>query len=229
MMGRTHALSGVVAALAVVGLAAPTTDGAHLAPLVAATAAGAALLPDLDHPSSTMSRMLGPVTGLVSRVLSTLSGGHRQLTHSLLGLALAAGACAALVAAGGVFLGLWIAFLIATGLAGLRLSMVRGHLVRSLVAVLGAAGLVTLAAGADSHAQLVTSGFVAGYAAHLVGDMLTKQGVPLLAPLTTRRMRLAGLTTGHVVETVVVAPALVVVAVWQMASLVGPPLGIAIG
>jgi membrane-bound metal-dependent hydrolase YbcI (DUF457 family) len=224
MMGRTHAISGVVAALAVVGFTAPGSEAAYLAPLVAATAAGAALLPDLDHPSSTVARTFGPITGLASRVVSALSGGHRQLTHSVLGVVVAVGVCAALVAAGGVALGVWASFLIATGLAGVRLRVARGWLTRAVVAVLAGAGLVTVAAAADSHAHLVTVGFAAGYVAHLLGDMLTKEGAPLLAPFTTYRMRLARLTTGHFVESAIVAPVLTLIAGWQLASLVGPTL-----
>lgn len=98
MMGRTHALTGWCAGLAL----APLVDLNTVAEAVvfAAATAGYALLPDLDHPSSRASRLLGPVTGLVSRALRAASsalyratrgprdergsGTHRHMTHTLL-------------------------------------------------------------------------------------------------------------------------------------------------
>ncbi|HEX7461737.1 MAG TPA: metal-dependent hydrolase, partial [Dermatophilaceae bacterium] len=52
--------------------------------------AAAALLPDLDIESSTVSNSLGPVTRLISRVVALVSGGHREGTHSLAALAFVA-------------------------------------------------------------------------------------------------------------------------------------------
>ncbi len=42
----------------------------------------AAQLPDIDHPNSRLGRALGPL----AKVISKLCGGHRGLTHSLIGL-----------------------------------------------------------------------------------------------------------------------------------------------
>lgn len=102
-MGRSHALSGAVgwlagcAALDVVGLEVP---GAVIAAGVVVST-GFALLPDLDHEGSTVSRTLGPVTGFLSGLTAGLSvtvrssscrhcgghddGGHRGLTHTAAG------------------------------------------------------------------------------------------------------------------------------------------------
>src|ERR1041384_8301855 len=65
----------------------------------AVLATGAALLPDLDHPSSTISRTFGPISAGASALINTISsfvyrttrtrkdsnrdGGHRGLTHTL--------------------------------------------------------------------------------------------------------------------------------------------------
>lgn len=49
--------------------------------------AGAALLPDLDHPGGTVARSLPPLSGWLSRIVVKVAGGHRRATHSLLGLA----------------------------------------------------------------------------------------------------------------------------------------------
>jgi len=68
MMGRTHALTGWCAGSAAAGLL-----GYHQleqAVLLAATTAGFALLPDLDHPQATPSRLLG--SGRVVELLGCL-------------------------------------------------------------------------------------------------------------------------------------------------------------
>jgi membrane-bound metal-dependent hydrolase YbcI (DUF457 family) len=88
MMGKTHALSGAMA----FGLVAvPAAPLAHLHPreLVLGTVvtAGAAVLPDIDHPGSGVSRTFGPLTRVFARLVGWISGGHRNGTHSLLGAA----------------------------------------------------------------------------------------------------------------------------------------------
>ncbi|MFD0471915.1 metal-dependent hydrolase [Nonomuraea thailandensis] len=45
--------------------------------------AGAAMLPDLDHPSATIAQTFGPLTWGLSKLVSWISGGHRGATHSL--------------------------------------------------------------------------------------------------------------------------------------------------
>ena len=78
MMGHSHALTGWCAGLAVAPLV-----GLHTLPEVlpfATAAAGYALLPDLDHPGATASRFLGPLTGLLSRLLRLCSRGLYALT-----------------------------------------------------------------------------------------------------------------------------------------------------
>ena len=48
--------------------------------------AGAAMLPDADHRSATISRSLPPISNVVTRVVAGISGGHRNGTHSVLGI-----------------------------------------------------------------------------------------------------------------------------------------------
>jgi membrane-bound metal-dependent hydrolase YbcI (DUF457 family) len=96
MLGRTHSVHGACAGLAL-GAAWGTPPAWTLA--MGGVGWVGALLPDLDTSSSTASRALGPVTGLVSwcvRGASRLayaatkgpadedhSGVHRHLAHSL--------------------------------------------------------------------------------------------------------------------------------------------------
>jgi membrane-bound metal-dependent hydrolase YbcI (DUF457 family) len=81
-MGRSHAVSGGVAFLAPASVL-------NLSPwtllLGASVCAGAAVLPDIDHPGSGVSRTFGPVTQTFASVVGKLSGGHRNGTHSYAG------------------------------------------------------------------------------------------------------------------------------------------------
>ncbi|TDB73790.1 hydrolase, partial [Micromonospora sp. KC721] len=69
VMGRSHALSGAVTWLGGCALAAGLGARPAVGTVVvgAAVTAGAALLPDLDHPGSVVARSLGPVTRLIAR------------------------------------------------------------------------------------------------------------------------------------------------------------------
>lgn len=107
MMGRSHALSAAAGWLS--GCAALTAAGAELPVVVVGAgtvvSTGFALLPDIDHSGSTVSRTLGPATRVLSALASHTSkavragscghcagadSGHRGLTHTAAG-ALVAG------------------------------------------------------------------------------------------------------------------------------------------
>lgn len=85
MMGRSHALSGCA-----VGLAGGWLYG--LPPVqsifVGLVCGGAATLPDIDHPDSTVSATFGIVTQAFSLLVRKLAGGHRNGTHSAFGACL---------------------------------------------------------------------------------------------------------------------------------------------
>jgi membrane-bound metal-dependent hydrolase YbcI (DUF457 family) len=189
-MGKTHGLSGIVVGLAVG--AALDTSPAVCGVLATATAVGA-YVPDIDHPGSTISRSLGPITGLLSWLARGLSkrvyaatkgprdedceGSHRHLLHS-------------------------VAFSVLLG------------------AAVGAG--VLAGTGAQGWALLIGGGLALGCVTHIVGDALTLSGVsgflwPIpIAGETFYEVRLPrGLRfrTGGVVETYLVAPALLVAAV----------------
>src|ERR1700761_8435101 len=86
MLGRDHALSGA-AAFAVLGPLAAHLTAAQLLTRTALTT-GAALLPDLDEPHSTIAREAGFLGRGFARAVRFAAGGHRKGTHSLLGAAL---------------------------------------------------------------------------------------------------------------------------------------------
>lgn len=45
--------------------------------------AGAALLPDIDHPKARISNSFGPLTRGLAHFVETIAGGHRHMTHTL--------------------------------------------------------------------------------------------------------------------------------------------------
>jgi membrane-bound metal-dependent hydrolase YbcI (DUF457 family) len=168
MMGRTHALSGLVVGVAA-GQFVWHLNPAHLA-VAAAVTAGATVLPDIDHPDATCAREFGFVTEAFAWVVEHISGGHRALT-------------------------------------------IGGHFA-DLLAIAGAAAMLYY----GYAVALVPWAIAAGTATHLVGDMLTNQGIPIAWPLSRQHIRLLpeplAFTTGTRPERWVVAPLLLVALVW---------------
>lgn len=196
MMGKTHAATGACA-----GLALAPMVGAHTLPaavVVAIVTAGAALLPDLDHPGARASRLLGPITGLLSQLLRAASrwlyartkgprderhrGEHRHLTHTLLFAVLLGTGVAAGSAAWG------IPFIAGTLVAGTLLAVdALGDWLLPVAAV--AVGMWLVPSGGDSLEELAgTSGWLGiavgvGCLVHCLGDAITLSGCPVLFPL----------------------------------------------
>jgi membrane-bound metal-dependent hydrolase YbcI (DUF457 family) len=246
MLGRDHALTGAVVFAAL----APTLHVrvGYLAAGVVLTA-GAGVLPDIDHPDSTISRSFGFLTEWFNWVVDRISGGHRRGTHSLLGIAVfTAGAYGAglfqlsgpkAIAAGHVTFSwhivpaaLILALLYSAALRALRIG---GHY-GDLLGIAGA--LATCFTGADLtqltvgswHVPLLAVATALGCAAHIAGDELTHGGCPLLWPASMHEFHLLPrplqITTAKFAETMVVFPLLVVglaIAVWHAT---GHPLAI---
>jgi membrane-bound metal-dependent hydrolase YbcI (DUF457 family) len=210
VLGHSHALSGAVtgtaASLYVLHLPLPQ------AALLAGLTAGAAVLPDIDHPSSTLARSFGFLTHGFAWLVGRISGGHRHGTHTLLGVGVFTGLAWLAVAfrhdtAGRIALGALLALILAGALIALRLG---GHWSDTL-AIGGAVAMVTTGTGLS----LVALAVGLGCSAHVAGDMLTDSGCPLALPLSRRRFKLLpepfSFTTGTAPELYVVTPALFVV------------------
>ena len=223
MMGRTHATSGAVLALAAVpalrahGIDA--TGGSVIA--LAIAGAGGAMLPDLDHAHASIAQALGPVTKAIAGVVSAVSGGHRNGTHSILGIAAFTAIAVGINRAGGIAVGLWLAFLFAIGTAAMRLSMSKTTTSHTVLCLLAGAALVSSSALKAFPFGILPWGVAIGATAHLLGDMLTTQGVPLLWPVSKFRFKVANLTTDHFTERYIVGPGLSLVMVWQIIVLAG--------
>ncbi len=88
MIGRTHDLAAITALVAIVFIFEPTSDFSLATVLVALLANQiGGILPDIDQPTAPFWRNL-PIGKLFGRTFDSLLGGHRFLTHSLLGVAL---------------------------------------------------------------------------------------------------------------------------------------------
>lgn len=193
MMGGHHAVTGAAAWLALTGTAEiagratglGVLDGLDTPELLAGTvvATGAALLPDIDHPSATIARSGGPFTKAMSSAVGAAAG-HRGGTHTLLAAAVFA-AIAALVAAldwrvqtpllGEVQVGAVLVVTAMTVFGVSALKFVRGPIAPWITGLL--VGLVTAAAAPDTSVWLPLAVGV-GVVAHLLGDMLTVGGIP---------------------------------------------------
>lgn len=202
MEGYTHALSGAAAWLALTSSSAVAIGVSEQAsPVVlggAVVCAGAALLPDLDHHNGTIAHSLRPLSKWMTRAVARLSGGHRHGTHSLIGVAVFAliAYLASIptmeihgktVAVGsGIVAALCIAFASKSlGLTkGLGFRGVAGDIMSSplgeWIVAFGVAGVITWLL--DYQWTWLGPCIALGAFIHIVGDMLTPEGVPWLWP-----------------------------------------------
>jgi len=194
MMGTSHAISGA-AAWGAITLIAPTMGWAPIDPIGvitgAAVCAGAALLPDLDHPSSTVAAGL-PGGRILAGAVGGLTGGHRKGMHSLVAV------LAVMLAAIALSFVTWkpdgwetqlalgpaiaAAVCIAVGTKCVRL--VKSWAVSWVIGIAVAAAMMWFFP--DEFGWLPACIGV-GYLAHLVGDTLTTGGVPWLWPVMMKR------------------------------------------
>lgn len=218
MLGREHSLSGAVAFAAVAPLLhpSPVQFGAGIL-----LTAGAGALPDIDHPDSSISRSFGFLTEVFAWAVNKVSGGHRHGTHSLLGVAVFT---VAAYAAGIVQLDgpraswhmipavLILALLFSAALRALRIGGHHGDLAGFAAAVAACwtgADTATLPVGA-LNVPLLALVVAMGCAAHLLTDMVTHGGCPLLWPVSLHDFHDSPvqITTGKFTETWVIRPAL---------------------
>lgn len=158
--------------------------------LGAVICAGAALLPDIDHHNASIAHSLPPLTMAMARFFQTASGGHRNGTHSIIGI---------------VFFGLvaWLASFfvikdvgvlgdlnIGAGLIAVILSAFAFKVLRFMPdrarktpwAAGITFGILTTLLFPEGPSWLLTC-VVLGVIVHIAGDMLTKEGCNLVWPL----------------------------------------------
>ncbi|GAA1748170.1 MULTISPECIES: metal-dependent hydrolase [Streptomonospora] len=218
MMGHSHALSGIVGWMAVV----PFLDGREvlgvsfdLGPgeIVAGSlvCAGAALIPDLDAKSSTITNTYGAFTRALSGIFNWMFGGHRNGTHSLLFAVLMGSVTQGLALWSEFAVQIFVFLLLGIAFNGLGLGSEKNSIASAVINAM-ATGAVTLAlftSGVDYSWIGLAVAF--GCFLHFLGDMATELGVPLLWPATKYRFgEKIGFTTDSKVERNLVTPSLTI-------------------
>ena len=261
MMGPSHALSGAAAWLAG-SWALDTFAGYHQSPLAvglgATVCAGGALLPDLDlsgrvtrnQGGATVARTFGVFSLFVAEVIEKVSlgiysatrlardphrhNGHRTFTHTLPFAALVGWGTTALATHYGKWAVVGIIFVMA-GLALRGLFDEWAERAGWLIVTLCSASIaVFTAARLPGDRGYPMLGFAVGFGCvvHLLGDIITSAGVPILWPIPTgRRMwRMIGVPNGIAVrvggktETIVLRTAFTLVALLAIAAMFAPGL-----
>src|SRR5215213_11243739 len=210
VLGHSHALSGLATGAATLPWA-PVQGTVSQVAWVAAVG-GFAMLPDLDHSGSTVSDMWGPITDVPSGAIGRLAQGHRWGTHDAVLGPLAFGALA--VAAAGAFWSSLLLMALAIGLALRALHFVipgraENTVIGNLLLSWGGAWYLL---GHTPNPAWLPYAVGVGVLAHIAGDFLTKEGVPVPVFWLIRRSRLAPihLRTGALVEKAVLVPAFVI-------------------
>ena len=221
MMGKGHAWTGVLAA---VGTAQYMHADVPTLLLLCTTFPGAALLPDIDHAKATVSNTFGPLTRVFSLVL-----GHRRETHSIpgvLSIGLVIGACAemskstyepVLMYTSRTVLALVLILLWASII---RLFKIRGWLddlapVPVAVAVTFFPEQLMSIGIAPFPFVVLAPVVIGGMLIHIVGDVLTKQGCPLMWPLSDTRTAVGLFRAGSWFERWVVVPLIMGGVAWS--------------
>lgn len=208
MMGTSHAATGVLAGAGVGVLVQVDPFSTVVCALIGG---GAALLPDLDEPRSTVGRSLGQVTELTSRKLRDASsrtyrrtatevellkpqgGGHRHLTHTV-PACLVFGLVAGVVTLVPLGAALVVFAMVALGLGTVLRSVKKlGSLKKRKRAAVGVAGFLgvctLLVDGYGPPWWLVGLVVFVGALVHVLGDWLTRSGVPLAWPFVVNGKR----------------------------------------
>ncbi|MEU3456162.1 metal-dependent hydrolase [Micromonospora sp. NPDC006766] len=259
MMGPSHALSGAAVWLTGSWALDQFADY-HQTPLAlavgTAVCAGGALLPDLDlsgkvtrnQGGATVAHTFGVVSLFVAEVVEKVSlgvyyatklskdprrnNGHRTLTHTLPFAALVGWGTTELCAHYGKWAVVSILFfMIGLALRGLfdKWAERAGWVVVTLASA--AAAWFTFAnLPGDRGYPLIGTAVGVGCVVHVLGDMITRAGVPILWPIPIKRRMWTSfglphsiaLRTGSKAETVVLRTAMTIVAVLAAVGLVAP-------
>ncbi|MHA3723746.1 metal-dependent hydrolase [Leucobacter sp. HY1910] len=194
MMGYNHALSGAAAWVAVASTAPAfpalglvTVEPWQLA-AGAVVCAGAALLPDADHHNATIAHSVPGAGRVAAGAVGALSGGHRKGMHSILAII----GCwyltgwlgtltwtpswwhQALPVAGAVMIAALLTFAVKV------LKVVKSWWKAWIIGIAVAAALFWFLPDELGWFQLCIT---IGFAAHILGDFLTVEGINWLWPL----------------------------------------------
>lgn len=215
MMGRQHALTGVLAAT---GTAYAIKADVPTFVLLCTTLPGTALLPDIDHPDSTVSNVYGPFTRTIALFLS-----HRKQTHSIPGVL---AFCTLVYLASEhanepAYSPVWwlsrtVLFLVLTLVyaSTLRLFHIKGWLDDFLpipvcaMITYGESFMISVGASPfpfDDLPLLVALGMIT----HILGDWITKQPIPIFWPFSSKGSALKLFKAGGRFEMWIMVPLIV--------------------
>lgn len=192
MMGKSHLIVGSAGWL----LATPALAAVGI-PLVPATiaagtvvAAGAAMMPDLDHPQATVSRSLGKVSQTFSKYFARSMGGHRKGSHSVFFAAALGFLVANLVSSGGATMA-WtaLAVIFITSSLLLRVLTEADGIIGAVLSAILAVSLLAISAG--TNFLWLVAALVIGILLHDLGDFLTVEGIPFFYPFSKKNHRIA--------------------------------------
>lgn len=216
MMGRTHAGTGVLAAVA---LGAGLYMDVPSVILAVSLYPGFALFPDIDHARATASNTFGIVTRTFSRVL-----GHRRETHSVPGiLMLAFITYMAVLYPGNVLGRTWLTFILVIGWASvLRLIPLKSFkgkadeavAISIAIAVVWFPGALQSAGFPEFPLSVLPGALAVGMLVHLVGDIITKQGCPVFWPFSSKRLAFKVFKAGGRFEHSVMVSLVIAGTVW---------------
>lgn len=200
MMGRGHAASGMAAGAACSSWALPAAGlevpgGVWTTALLGVILAGWSLAPDIDHDCATATTAFGPVSrvgnGLATRIsyaVIKLTGtrrdeprGHRGWTHSIPAFAVPIGILIWLLGQRWSSITTAVVFAMSVGML---VRLAAKPIASSTAGVTAGLALwLFLQHQAGPHPALVGAAAGLGCALHVWGDWITRQGVPVLAPL----------------------------------------------
>ncbi|MFX0592203.1 metal-dependent hydrolase [Melissospora conviva] len=259
MMGPSHALSGAAVWLAGSFAVEQFTDYEQSALAIAvgtAVCAGGALFPDLDlsgkvtknEGGATVARTFGVFSLFIAEVVEKVSlgvytatrlskdpvrrNGHRTLTHTIPFTLLVGWGTTSLCNAYGKWAVIPILFfMIGLALRGLFDEWAkRAGWVWVTVISLGAAWLTYLNLPGNQSYPMIGLAVGVGSFVHILGDMITRAGVPILWPIPIKRRmwtmvglpKSIAIKTGSKAETVVMRAVLTGLAVLATIGLVAP-------
>ncbi|MBN6055263.1 metal-dependent hydrolase [Nonomuraea sp. RK-328] len=240
-MGHTHAMTGAIAWLGLAPTLAAlpmlTESSRFIETGIMANAlnpaefiagalicAGAAMLPDLDHPSATIAQTFGPVTWLLSKAVCWVSGGHRGATHSLV-FAVALGLGAHWLA-GAYPIGrdILVVLLIGLALRAIGIGIPGNKMGSALINVGLTAGLYAVFLSLGVGYAWLGMAVALGCLIHVLGDCMTERGCPVLWPMSVKFVLpwKIGIKTGKKFEQKILAPVLSVAIIGLLFLRLGP-------
>lgn len=191
--------------------------------MTSAIAAGASVIPDLDHPDARPSAHFGLISKVISKGIAQAAGGHRKATHSLFFAALVA----ALTLGVGWLpssIGQWCAALVCGFCCSVGLALIGPSVGMRVptwldLAVAGGSGWWVWNNFADIRWTLPV---IAAYGVliHIACDLVTKGGVPVFWPITKKRVALHLFRVGGAGESIasLLGFALLGLAIWRAIS-----------